>query len=203
MSVTFERTEFSGRMTPFWREPKVLPGGFSLAQTTFPIGTFIKRGAFVAVDFDTMSGYIVKVGKVITGGTTSAPRVSKDNNFVVGDTIMVAGNANLARTISAIDRSNADYDVLTLSGALTGATAGAFVQEGIGTTSEGATTYAGRTPNMMLSADLEIQKSQLATLDCGYEAIVLADVITPFPSDWLLNGGPCLKFNPNIIFIKQ
>lgn len=202
MAVTFERTEFKGRMTPFWREPKMLPGGFNLAQT-FPEGTFIKRGSFVEADFETMSASIVKFGKVITGGTTSAPRVAKDNNFAVGDSIMVAGNTSLAKTITAIDRSNADFDVLTLNAALTGATTGAFVQEAIASESGGTTTYSGRVPNMILGADRDIIKSQLATLDVAYDAIVLADVIPDFPSDWLLNGGPCLKTNPNIMFIKQ
>lgn len=200
MAVTFERTEFSGRMTPFWREPKVLPGGFNLAQT-FPDGTFIKRGAFVEVNFDNMSAAIVKIAKVVTGGTTAAPRVSKDSNFVVGDTIMVVGGST-TKTITAIDKSNDDFDVLTLNSALTGATADAFVTEAISSGGD-SPTYSGRVPNMILGSDRDIIKSQLATLDVAYDAIVLADVIPDFPSDWRLNGGPCLKTNPNIMFIKQ
>lgn len=202
MAVTFERTELSGRMTPFWREPKVLPGGFNLAQT-FPVGSFIARGAFVEVDFDSMSANIVKIAKVVSGGTTAAPRIEKGGNFVVGDTILVSGTTTNTKTITAINTDNADYDVLTLNSALTGATAGAFLTEAVETTVEETTTYTERVPNMILSADRDIQKSQLATLDVAYEAIVLADVIASFPSGWLLNGGPCLKTNPNIIFIKQ
>ena len=202
MAVTFERTKFSGRMNPFWREPKMLPGGFNLVQT-FPEGTFIKRGAFVSVDFDTMSAAIVKVAKVVAGGTTAAPRVAKDSNFVVGDSIMVIGNTANAKTITAIDTSNADFDVLTLNSALTGATADAFLTEAIASEEGGSTTYSGRVPNMVLGADRDIIKSQLATLDVAYEALVLADVVPSFPSDWLMSNCPCMVNNPNIMFIKQ
>lgn len=198
MAVSFETKKFSGRMNPFWREPKILPGGFNLTQT-FPVGTLIKRGAFVCVDFDTMSAAIVKVAKVITGGTTAKPRVTKDSYIVAGDSVMVAGGSAKV-TVSSVDTSNDGYDVLNLASALTGATAGAFLVEG---KTEDGTTSEAYVPNMMLGADRDIVESQLATLDVAYEGLVLKDVVPEFPAAWLGEGSPCLKLNPNIIFIKQ
>ncbi len=247
MAVTFQRTEFKGRMTPFWREPKVLPGGFNLAQT-FPVGTFIQRGALVAVDFDNMSASVVKVAKVIAGGTTTKPRVSKNNYFVVGDIVSKFGDGSASPSITAIDTSNDGFDILTLSTAYSGLTADDLLVESteygyydcesgdtgaLKVVASGASTgqinlanvtpYHGEKgeslaandyvvlklaeakylPNMILGSDLKIEASQLAALDVAYDAIALADVVPEFPSDWRLNGGPCLKANPNIMFIKQ
>lgn len=202
MSVTFETTKFKGRMNAFYGEPKILPGGFNLKQTFQP-ETLIKRGALVRVDFETMSAAIVKYGKVIKGGNTGAPRVSKDSYFQAGDTIMVLGG-KAAATVQSVDDSNDDFDVLTLSGALTGATEGAFLLEGVVGTDEAKTVSAAYgAPNMILGADRDIVKSQLATLDVAYSGLVLKDVIPEMPSEWLMEDSPCLKTNPNIMFIKQ
>lgn len=131
MAIAFEKTAIPGFNSPFWRqEVRMLPGGFTPVQT-FPVGDVIIRGAFIAVDFDAMKAAIVKIGKVLTGGTTQAPRVSKKNNFCVGDTVMVLGNETVSTTVKAIDRSNASYDVITLDEAVTGLAAGDFIQEAV------------------------------------------------------------------------
>ena len=55
--------------------------------------------------------------------------MTKEQLFVVGDTLMKIGKADLSLTILAIDKSNASYDVITLSGALATLVAGDFLQE--------------------------------------------------------------------------
>lgn len=131
MAIIFEKTPLPGFVSPFWRqEVRMLPGGFSLVQT-FPVGDVLIRGAFLSVDFDNMTAAVVKVGQVLTGGTTQAPRVSKKNNFCVGDTVMVVGDASKVGTIESIDRSNLAYDVITLTSAITDLAAGDYLQEAV------------------------------------------------------------------------
>lgn len=208
MAIQFEKTTYPGNMDPFWRkEVRMLPGGFALKQT-FNVGDVIQRGAFVAVDFDAMSAAIVKVAKVLSGGTTSKPRVSKKNNFVIGDVLMKLGVGTSSPYIKGIDRSNSEYDVLELSAAITGLAEGDFLQEATeyvaaGTDTEAVEAAPKYVANMMLGADLEIKKSGLPTIDAAYDCIVLKSVCTPFPASWLTDNSPCLATNHNILFINQ
>ena len=129
MGVEFKKTSHEGKFSPFWRqEVRMLPGGFEPIQT-FPAGMVILAGTPLAVDFDNMKAAVVKVGKVITGGTTTNPRVSKRNNFVVGDVVMKIGKTDFSTTVKTIDRSNSEYDVIGLTAAITGLAAGDFIQE--------------------------------------------------------------------------
>lgn len=197
MAIKFERDVYPGNMDPFWRkEVQMLPGGFSMKQT-FPVGEVIERGAFVAVDYSDMSAAIVKVGKVLDGGTTTAARVSKKNNFCVGDTVMKIG-AETTTTVKSIDRSNAEYDVVTFAAAITGLVENDFVQE-----ADSGTKKPKYVANAVLGVDLEIKKSGLPTIDAAYGAILLKDVCSPFPASWLAENGYCLATNHNILFIKQ
>lgn len=197
MGIKLEKTNYPGDMNPFWRrEVRMLPGGFSMKQT-FPVGEVIRRGSFVAVDFDNMSAAIVKVGKVLAGGSTSAIRVSKKNNFCPGDTVMKIGTESTT-TVKTVDRSNTEYDVVTVATAIADIAEGDFLQEADST--EKAPKYVA---NMMLGADLEIKQGGIPTIDAAYDCIVLKSVCTPFPTAWLLENSPCLKTNPNILFINQ
>ena len=197
MAIKFERDVYPGNMDPVWRkEVQMLPGGFSMKQT-FPVGEVIERGAFVAVDYSDMSAAIVKVGKVLAGGTTTAARVSKKNNFCVGDTVMKVGDETTT-TVKSIDRSNAEYDVVTFAAAITGLVENDFVQE-----ADSGTKKPKYVANAVLGADLEIKKSGLPTIDAAYGAILLKNVCTPFPASWLAENGFCLTTNHNILFIKQ
>lgn len=197
MAIKFERDVYPGNMDPFWRkEVQMLPGGFSMKQT-FPVGEVIERGAFVAVDYSDMSAAIVKVGKVLAGGTTTAARVSKKNNFCVGDTVMKVGDETTT-TVKSIDRSNAEYDVVTFAAAITELVENDFVQE-----ADSGTKKPKYVANAVLGTDLEIKKSGLPTIDAAYGAILLKNVCTPFPASWLAENGFCLATNHNILFIKQ
>lgn len=197
MAIKFERDVYPGNMDPFWRkEVQMLPGGFSMKQT-FPVGEVIERGTFVAVDYSDMSAAIVKVGKVLAGGTTTAARVSKKNNFCVGDTVMKVGDETTT-TVKSIDRSNAEYDVVTFAAAITGLVENDFVQE-----ADSVTKKPKYVANAVLGTDLEIKKSGLPTIDAAYGAILLKNVCTPFPASWLAENGFCLATNHNILFIKQ
>lgn len=198
MAISFARTPYSGKQQVFWRgESKVLPAGFKPKQT-FSVGTILKRGALVKVDFSDLSAAIVKVGTVVTGGTTTKPRVSKDNYFEVGDKVIKVGETT-AKTISAIDRSNSEYDVITLNSALSGLAADDFLVEA---DDSGETAVLKYPANAVLTEDKEIIANDITTLDCAYGAVVIKDVVPAFPDSWL-TGGICLTNNPNIVFIRQ
>lgn len=197
MAIEFKKTSYPGNMDAFWRrEVQMFPGGFTMKQT-FPVGEVIQRGAFVAVDVDAMSAAIVKIGKVVKGGTTSVIRVTKKNNFCVGDTVMKLGTESTT-TVKTVDRSNPEYDVIEVATAIADIAEGNFIQEADAT---------GKTPkyvaNAALGADLEIKNSGLPTIDAAYGGILLKSVCPPVPAAWLIENGFALKANPQILIINQ
>ena len=197
MAIEFKKQAFSGKTPVIWRgECKILPGGFKPKQT-FPVGTVLRRGLPIQVDFDDMSAGVVKIAKVLDGGTTSAARIGKGHLFVVGDKVQKLGTTT-STTVNKIDTSNADYDVVTFAAEITGLAAGDSIQESDGKSSA-KPLY---TPNMVVGADLEFKGTGIPTIDAAYEAVVLYNNVDyPIPADWL--QGVTLKSNPNILFIKQ
>lgn len=207
MAIEFQKTAYSGRFPEFWRgEAKVLPGGFKPDQT-IANGTVVRRGTPLYVDFATRKAYICKSGVVLAGGTTTKPRVAKGNYFAVGDKVSKVGHYGASPSISAIDTSNADYDVLTLSSAYSGLAADDVLVESSEYTAatQGAEAVPAApkyAPNAVLAADEEFNGKGLPTFDAAYDAVVLYPALTfPIVADWL--NGFTLKSNPNILFIKQ
>lgn len=200
MAIEFNRNAVPAAKEPFWRkEVKMLPGGFSL-KDPFPVGSVIRKSSPLCVDFSNMSAAVVKVGKVLTGGTTTAPRVAKGHNFVVGDLVMKIGVTGKAVNVSSIDRTNSEYDVITFSAALTGVAAGDFVQEAVADSDNFKVKY---TANMVLGADVEVKEVGMPTLDASYDCIILKSIAAPIPEEWLVSGGCGLATNPRIMYINQ
>lgn len=197
MAIEFKKQAFSGKTPVIWRgECKILPGGFKPKQT-FPVGTVLRRGIPIQVDFEEMSAGVVKIAKVLDGGTTTGARVGKGHLFAVGDKVQKLGTTT-STTVSKIDTTNADYDVITFAAAITGLAAGDSIQESDGQSSA-KPLY---TPNMVIGADLEFKGTGIPTIDAAYDAVVLYNNVNyPIPADWL--QGVALKSNPNILFIKQ
>lgn len=203
MSIEFKKTTYAGNLDAFWRtEVRMLPGGFNCSQS-IPVGDVIPRGALVCADFDTMTATIVKVGRVVDGGTTTKPRVTKNNHFYAGDTVMKIGKKDAAVTVKSVDRSNPDYDVVEFSAALATLAKGDYLVEAVKDTGDSATTYSqAHEANTILGADYTSRAVGMTTLDVAYSAVALKDVCPQFPADWL-DGGAFLKTNHNILFIKQ
>lgn len=199
MSVSFERTTYSGRQQAFWRgEAKMLPNGYQL-ENAIAAGTVLLRGAFVHIDTDKQTGAVIKFAKVLKGGTTAAPRIEKGSYIQAGDTMQVIGGT-ASQVVVSVDTSNAEYDVVTLKAALTGAKEGAFIIESDGASESPAPKYL---PNAVLGADREVKKNDMVALDVAYDVVVLKNVVPSFPKDWLADGGLVLKTNPNIMFIHS
>ena len=197
MPITFSTTTYSGDMPVFWRgEAKILPGGFKLLQT-FPKGTVIRKGTFLSIDLGTLTAGIVKKTKVLAGGTTTKPRVAKGHYFQGGDILMKMGETTGA-TINSVDTSNSDYDVLTISPAITGLAADDYLLEAT------ATTDAEHKfePNAVVGEDTDpLTGTDRDTVSGSYDCVVLLGYIPEFPKEWL--QGITLKNNPNIVFAKQ
>lgn len=122
MGISFARQSFGGSFPEIWRgECKMLPAGFKLTST-ISVGTVIRRGTLVEVDFSNLTAKVAKRAVVLAGGTTTKPRIGKGHLFAVGDVVTKEGSGSASPTISAIDTSNASYDTLTLSAAYTGLT---------------------------------------------------------------------------------
>ena len=203
MAIEFKKTSYAGNLDAFWRtEVRMLPGGFNCSQS-IPVGDVIPRGALVCADFDTMTATIVKVGRVVDGGTTTKPRVTKNNHFYAGDTVMKIGKKDAAVTVKSVDRSNPDYDVVEFSAALATLAKGDYLIEAVKDTGDSATTYSqAHEANTILGADYTSRAVGMTTLDIADSAVALKDVCPQFPADWL-DGGAFLKTNHNILFIKQ
>lgn len=201
MAINFQRTTYSGHTPEIWRgECKILPGGFKPKQT-FPIGTVLHRGTPIEVDYTDMSAAVVKTAKVVAGGTTTKPRVAKGHYFVVGDVVTKYGSGASTPTVNAIDTTNADYDVLTLSAAITGLAANDVLVESEAPAS-GETATPKYTPNAVVGAVLEFDGKGIPTIDAAYEAVVLfPSLLFPVLDEWL--NGFSLKCNPSIKLIKQ
>lgn len=202
MAIEFKRTKLSGRFPEIWRgECKILPAGFKPAQS-FPVGTVLRRGTPITVDFEKRTAAVAKTAEVLKGGTTTALRVLKGHYFVVGDVVTKLGDGKKAPAIKAIDTTNEDYDTITLSEAYAGLTEKTVIVESNEITPEVTEAKPLYTPNMVVGADLEFTGKGIPTIDAAFEAVVLYPSLNfPIISDWL--NGCCLKANPNILFIKQ
>jgi hypothetical protein len=197
MGVKFTPETKEGNMPVFWRgEAKILPGGYKLLQT-FPKGTRIPRGTLVSIMPGTLTAGISKHAEVVTVDTTTKPRVKKGHLFQAADVVMKAGETT-GVTISSIDASNADYDTITLSAAITGLAAGDILLEATATTS----SKEKYVPNGVVGETTDpLNGDDSDTVSVAYDAVVLRGYVPDPPEAWL--QGITLKNNPNIIFIKQ
>lgn len=197
MGVKFEGKSYAGNMPVFWRgEAKILPGGYKLLQT-FPKGTVIPKGTPLHIVIGTLTAAVSKYAKVVSCETTSKLRVPKGTLFQINDIVMKEGGT-IGVTVSSIDTSNADYDVLTLSSAISGLAANDVLIEATATNSSAA-KYE---PNAVVGEDTEpLSGGDQGTVSAAYDAVVLLGYTVQLPASWM--QGICMKNNPNIIYVKQ
>ena len=115
---------------PVWqgREVETAQGGFILDATGLTTGDTVKAGTPVGFDESTRKAVIIKTATLQADATNTATayQVLKGHLFIVGDKIG-ATKGSKSYAITAIDKTNAAYDVLTvettLGAALTAGTA--------------------------------------------------------------------------------
>ena len=151
-------TNFAGSKPVFNLEnTKVSTGGFLADKTNLLGVTTVYRGAPIEANYATGIAKVLKTATVITGGTTSAPRIAKGHLFIAGEFLAKTVGA-VSVTISSIDTSNTDYDVFTLSGAVTGLVADDTLFQA---TNAGSNAVFYATPNMFLYNDLVVESGDL------------------------------------------
>jgi len=186
--VARETTKIPGGMPKFWRgEAKMLPGGYRVLNMP-PVGTVIDRGVLVYADTSKLECRLVATVKAVENidGTTLA--VAKGAFVVVGSTLGKA--TGTTANVMAIDTSNSDKDILTLSATIAGVVAGDILFD---KTNE---------PNAVVGAVFTVEKATRNVIDLAYEANVLKDIAAPVPATWL-DGGMCLKNNHSIKYFNQ
>lgn len=192
MAIEFKKTSIKGHTPEIWRgECKMLPGGFK-PKNNIPVGSVVNRGVPVEVNFSEMSAAVIKIASVLSGGTTSKPRIAKGHLFAVGDVIAKVGKEDKSVTISSIDTGNADYDVLNLSAAITGLSNGDAIVE--------ATEYGYIDAESTTEGALKVVASGATT-----GQINLADV-TPYlgektlaANDYVLLQKSVAEYTPNMV----
>lgn len=93
-----------------------MSGGFNLEDDKLVDGSYLPHLCPLAVDFTTRKAKAVKNVKVYEAAisTATAVKIEKNSLAYVG---MILGTGSAGATVNAIDKSNADYDVLTLAAA--------------------------------------------------------------------------------------
>ena len=223
MAIEFKRTKYKGGFPVFWRgNREALPGDFKL-KGTYPEGTLLKEGTPIKLDFANMECKICKSALVVTGGTTSAPRVVKGSMFQVGDTVKI-GESN--STIKSIDTTNADKigesnstikSIDTTNADKTGESNSTI--KSIDTTNADydvltfTAAVTGATQGATLLSDDDLPDAVIETtkeyttkhgfpvVSAAYGARILKDVAYPVPEAWL--EGYSLKNNHEIKYIRQ
>lgn len=87
---------------------------------------YLLKGCPIFLDYADKKVHAVKSALVLTGGSTTSPRVNKNHLFKVGEFGFVSGTAV---TIAAIDKTNPAYDVITFDAPCVGAAAGVYIEQ--------------------------------------------------------------------------
>ena len=132
MGLGFKRTYSTGDIPVFQgtgKDIQLAQGGFLLDTTGLTAGAIIKAGQPMIFDEATRKAKPVTTGVLYetAGGTETNYKVTKGtHSFKVGD-YFAAKPADKAYAITAINTSNADYDVITVGTTIGAVTAGALV----------------------------------------------------------------------------
>ncbi|MBR8535394.1 hypothetical protein KDU71_07465 [Carboxylicivirga sediminis] len=101
-----------------WPEESVykLTGGFTFDRSVLKDGVdMLEKGALFAADYANKTAKLVKTAKLHANATNAATdyQVGKNHQFKVGE-YFAATKGGAAYAITAVDTSNAAYDVITL-----------------------------------------------------------------------------------------
>lgn len=126
--MRIKETTYAGEIPVFQIDDAThsVQGGFTLDKTNLVVGDVVGRGAVIDFNEATRSAKVVKTAKVVeaANGTATAYKVAKGHIFKVADKF---GTKN----ITTIDKTNADYDTITVDATIgTAQAVGAVVAEG-------------------------------------------------------------------------
>lgn len=153
--IGLKKTSSSAEIPVFQKEIEVAQGGFILDSSNVPAGKTIPAGSVLNFDESTRVAKVLKTATVHATAASNATeyQVKKNHIFAVGDHVGKAvGGA--AYTITAIDTTNANYDVVTV-----GTTLGAAAEFDVLIQSSAAGASAAAlplTPKGLLRSSLDI-----------------------------------------------
>ena len=144
----------------------------------------------VLVGKDSVTGvyHVVKTAEMHADAAVDAVvyQVKKNHVFKVGDKITKSGLAGIANTISAIDKTNADYDVITVASTLAVASTGdvLVLADADATAGSAAYKYAPECITMN-KVDITVANQQSGLLVRG----TVNESVIPFPIDATLKAA--------------
>lgn len=115
MGFTVTREVSAGGVPIFQQNYENAQGGFTLDTTGLTAGAIVPAGTVMGADAATRKAKVIKTAKVQANASNTdvAIKVEKGHLFVVGD-YLAAVVGGKAYAITAIDTTNAAYDVLTV-----------------------------------------------------------------------------------------
>ena len=143
LTRTFGTTEI-----PVWqgtnKDIQLAQGGFLLDTTGFDAGYVLPAGTPMAFNSATRVAKALKVATLTANATNTATtyQVAKGHNFKVGD-YFAAAPGGAAYAITAIDTTNAAYDVITVGTTLGVALTSGALLFGSSATGASAASYGG------------------------------------------------------------
>ncbi len=157
-----------------------IPGGAIVSRTRLRTDAFSILPAGTPLYVLNGAAEIVKTALVITGGNATAVRVNKNHHFKVGDVVMLAAGSN-STAITAINTTNADYDVLTI--ATLGSTPAAddvLIEASAVSTGSSAHKY---TPNALNKVAVDISRPNPSVSGVVRATVRLAALAFPLHAD--------------------
>lgn len=195
MRIDFNKTERTGAKRTIWREPKVLPGGFTPTNNP-PNGSFIKRGTLVLVDTKSREATIIRVAKVMAIDSTHI-RISNDGLMKEGITCMISGKGTSFQIVS-IDKYDNETDIITIDISVESLAVGDIFFE---VKPKGMGSSEIIYPNAVTATDCTVKENTFTVLDIAWQAIVVRSATNGIPDEFVC-GGITLKNNHNIVFIN-
>lgn len=156
--IGFSRTVGTGGIPVFQglgKDIQLLQGGCALVITGLVLGRVIPAGTPLIYDETTRLATVLHSGIAYAsaGAAATEYQVGKNNSFVVGDYLASGATGGKAYAITAINTTNADYDILTVGTTIGAVTAGDTLYA---STATGATASALPACNGLLYDDAVI-----------------------------------------------
>ncbi|HRY32106.1 MAG TPA: hypothetical protein P5531_03970 [Bacteroidales bacterium] len=183
MAIQFTKTEDSAYKSPFLANLENIPGGVCVAVTDL-VEDEVTAGTPIGLDSNTGLYHVVKTAQAQNTANNSATdyKFVKGHNFAVGQFIML-GTGKKAYAITAIDTSNASYDLVSVGTTLgeNVTTASIFIEataETGGTDSDFKYTPAG-----LVGTSFDITAGANHFVDCVVRGSVVESLCVPIHAD--------------------
>ena len=172
--LTFTKTTVNTGIPIFQKVLEVAQGGFTLSDAAFPAGSTVLAGTPIGFDETTRLAKVAKyaVAQANAANNATTYPVQKGHNIKAGSQIKTGASG--AQAVTAIDTSNANYDVITV-----GTTLGVAVTTGdsIFVDDAGSQTVKG-----LLYSDVDVDSNGIVDIAVVLRGTVYARRIPPVPA---------------------